>query len=408
MIQKTIAMLTAFLSAGLCIAAGPVQDAINAAGPGAVVEIPPGLYRETIQIPADTFVVATDPDNTVLDGGGAHAVVEAGANAAIVGFTIRNGKSAVYNRGHFIGVFECRIENFTEYGIRIDGGSAAILHNEVTGAHNATGIGCRGSNPYVAHNLIQSNAVGLYAAMNLIPVVEHNVFRGNDLAIQVEENAQILSHANIFDGNGQTFAGQEPAATDMVRPATEEELERLRGQKIDGYRELMKRVREEAAAMQPRIIYDLTPTAGRFGLICSFPWSVFHVASITRDTQIETYDAYDRTTDKDLNAHAGIMHGHPAVMVSNPELLEKEHDRYVSEKIFIHPASLAYQPDGSYVFNRTTNLARIEVRAPAGFVIVRAPADATLTVENGRHVARLLANGLTTLQVVMRPGTVAP
>ena len=386
------------------VLAGPLQDQINAAGPNSVVEVAPGTYLENITVPDGTFVVATDPEQTILDGAGAASVVELGRDAAIVGFTIRNGKAGINNRGRFVGVFECTVSDFTEYGILIEGGSAAVLHNTVSGQRNATGIGCLAANPYIAYNLIQSNMCGLLSRMNFIPVLEANVFRGNDLAIQVQENSRVLLKGNIFDGNGQVIDGQEPGETDEVRAATADELARLRGGKVEAYRDLMRKVREQAAAMQPRIIYDLTAEPGRFGLLCTFPWSVFTISSVTRDTRIEAYGAFDAETQHDLNAHRVEVHGHPSVAVNSPELVDKVNDRYVSEKIFIHPASLAYQPDGSYVFNRLTNLGRIEVWAPAGFIITSAPASATLATEQGRHVARLLGNGLTQLRVVMKRG----
>ena len=382
--------------------AGPLQDAINAAGPGGVAEIPAGTYQEAISIPDGTFVVALDPTNTVIDGNGSENVVELGRDAGLIGFTIRNGKSGVYNRGRFIGVFECDITDFKEYGIRIEGGSAAILHNVITGHRDATGIGCLGSNPYIGFNLVQSNMVGAFAKMNFIPVLEHNIFRGNDLALQAQENAHFALNGNIFDGNGQLADGQELSPTDEVRAATPEELARVRGGKVDAYRELMRKIREEAAALQPRIIYDLTDQPGRFGLICSFPWSVFTISSITRDTRIESFDAYDAETLHDMNATALEVQGHPSVAVNNPELKDKASDRYVSEKIFIHPPSLAWQPDGTYVFSRMTNLGRIEVWAPAGFTVVSAPDQAKIATEQGRQVVRLLGNGLTPLRVVMR------
>lgn len=401
--------MTAFavLTTGVALA-GPLQDAITAAGPGGVAEIPAGVYEETVVVPEGTFVVAIDPTNTVIDGGGANVVVELGADAGIVGFTIRNGKSGVYNRGHFIGVFECTITGFTEYGIRIEGGSSALLHNEITGDHKATGIGCLGANPYVAYNLVQSNMVGLLAKMNLMPVVEYNVFRGNDLAIQVEDGAKVILNRNVFDGNGQTIDGQELSPTDMVRAATELELTLLKGGKVDAYRSLMRRIHQEAAMLQPRIQYDLTDRPGRFGLICSFPWSVFTISSVTRDTIIEAYDAYDAETTKAMNAQHVAVHGHPSIAVTNPELVDKASDRYVSEKMFVHPPSLAFQPDGTYVFTRRTNLGRIEVWAPAGFVITSAQPAGEITTERGRHVLRLLANGITDLRVVMTRGVPAP
>ncbi len=379
--------------------AGPIQDLINQATNGATIFVPPGEYHETLDIRNGVFVVGAGSSSTILDGDGADLVVHGGKQSAIIGFTIRNGKTAVWNEGRFMGVFECDIQNFGEYGIKIEGGSAALVHNRVAGQKDrTTGVACLGSNPYVGYSDIRDNKVGLLAQMQFIPVVDHNAFTSNETGILVRDAARVELYENAFDGNGVNVAGQEEGA------AARGGLRLHRGSDVNGYRRLMKEIFDKAVAMHNRVIYDLPPEPERFHVTVLNPWATFNVSASTRDTVLEVFDAYDRSNDHDLKAFASQERGLPTVNVVNPELQEKNLDRYVVEKIFYHPPSYRRDGDNRLVFDRITNISRIEVRVPAGYHVVEANHPGEQTYENGRYVLSMSDCGLTHLRVVMQSG----
>jgi hypothetical protein len=397
-----LCMVCALASAEMGFA-GPIQDALNKAAPGDTVEIPAGVYAETVVVPDHVTLMGSGAGETVLDGGGSEFVVQAGAHAAIMGFTIRNGGTLVYNAGRYIGVFECDLEGYSAYGIRVEGGSAAIANNRITSGPGATGIGCLGSNPYIGLNVVQGNLIGVLAQMQYIPVLDRNVFAGNEVAIEVRDGARVLLTGNRFGDNRVNLRGQEADADAQSSELSAADLEPIRGNPVEAYRDLMREVFVKVSSMHPKVIYDLPPTPGLFHLGCYFPWATFHVSASARDTRIESYDAYDRQTDGDLRAAYQVLQGYPTVNVANPDIKIKELDRYVLEKIFVHPGSYYAQPDGKLVFDRITNLTRKEIILPAGYAAVEMNPGATVEQRGDRQAVLLTDMGITRLRIVIQP-----
>ncbi len=382
--------------------AGPIQDAINAAPNNGVVEIPAGVYQESIKVKDGITLVGAGAETTIIDAQGADTAVLLARNSMMIGFTIRNARTAVRNEnGSFVGVFECDILDFQNFGIRIESGSAALLHNRVMGDHRGVGIACFGSNPYVGYSLIQANRIGVQAVMEYIPTVDHCVFDDNETGIEVLNRAQLVSKNNIFSRNKTAIVGQNLGADDAEREVAPEDLALHRGNSVESYRALMSKVFEQAAAMHPRVIYDLSDTPGRFHLTISYPWASFTVLASTKDTIIEAYDAYDRSTDHELRAAYQSATGYPGITLDNPELQEKSLDRYVLEKIFNHVPSLNFTADGALVFDRLTNISRIEVVPPPGYHFVEAGPGGTISTNNGRESFTLTEIGFTRIHAVM-------
>lgn len=399
----------ASLAIGLSASAGPLQDMINAAAPGDTVIVPPGTYEEPVFLKEGMMLISeAGPDTTIIEApAGLGAAVVGAKDAAIIGFTIHGGQFGVNNVGNFIGVFECNIVNFGSVGIVLEKGSAAIVNNLVSGTKATTGISCTEANPYVGYNLIENNHTGFAVSRWLIPTLDHNVFRSNDIAVVSGDGTDIVMNGNIFDGNGQNVSGSAKLGTnDQVRAATAEELKLRRGLTAESYRSLMKKVFEEAASTQPRIMYDLTDVDGKFNLIVTYPYATFTVSASARDTVIKAYDAYDRQTDAALNAQYCIASGgYPTVAVINPQITDKNHDRFVLEKIFEHLPSYNTGADGKRTFNRLTNLPRIEVILPVGWAATAANPGSTIEQRGDRQVVKLLSIGMTQLHIEMTKAT---
>jgi hypothetical protein len=398
-----VACAACSLSAG----AASLQETINAAEPGSVVAVPAGTYREALQLKDGVFLAGEGAETTILDGEGADVVVRAGKDSAIIGFTIRNGNTAVHNGGNFFGVFECVLTNFARAGIALERGAGVIANNVIEGDGNGRGILCAGANPYIDNNHIRRNQCGLLVWDHHIPVAVNNLFSGNTIAIQFARNATAVLRRNVYDGNGQVVMGGAPGETDEIRPIRPGDARLARGARLDAYRALMKRARAEAVALHPVVSYDLSRGPGLFDVVVRFPWATFTIGASAKDTRIIEYGAYDWQTDAGLSARYVVVDGdRPAVEVRNDELTEKAQDRYVLEKLYAHAASFRDAGDGSLVFERDTNLSRIEVRLPPGYAAVEVSHDAEVAQEGAQQVLRITDVGLTHVKVVMRkPGS---
>ena len=401
--KRMLISLLALSSVVLRVSAGTLQDLINAAQPGSVVTVPAGTYAEQVSLKDGMMLISEKgPDATVIDAPGVPFAVTFGKESAIVGFTVRGGQTALYNAGNFIGVFECIITNFGQMGISLEHGSAAVMNNLITGGKVTTGINCNESNPYIGYNVIENNHTGFNVARFLIPTLDHNVFHNNEIAITSGDGTEIVMNGNVFDGNGQNVVGVKLGTNDQIRAATADELKLRRGMTADAYRALMKKVFEEAAAAAPRIMYDLTDELGNFNLIVTYPYATFSVSASAKDTIIRSYDAYDRSNDAALNAQYLVANGgYPTVAVINPQITDKALDRFVLEKRFEHPASYSATPDGKRIFDRVTNLSRIEVLLPAGWTMQTANPGAAAEQRNGREVVKLTSMGMTQLHIVL-------
>ncbi|HPC20513.1 MAG TPA: NosD domain-containing protein [Kiritimatiellia bacterium] len=405
--MKTIRLVSFWLIAlTFVVQARTVQDAIQAAAATGRVELPAGEYSGSIFLPEGFTLVGAGAGHTILDGAGAGTVVFMANNAALIGCTIRNGQIGIRSQKGFMGVFACEVADIIREGIRLDGGSACLVNNVLDCGTNATGIAIIEANPYVGRNVIQNNQVGVRVQGPLVPILQANVFQGNETAVVVQDGASVELVANIFDGNRTLMTGQDLTVGNEIRAARPEELLIASDVSPEGSRSMMQVVMSQAIAGHPLVQYNLPTEPGRFALAILHPSATFQIMASAPDTVIESYDAYDGLTDQDLQAAFVTQGVYPGVAVDNPEIRESHLDRYVLEKIYIHPASFAAGPDGTLIFDRLTNLPRIEVLLPPGCETVSANPGAQIDNEGSRQRVYLETFGTTRVHVVMKPRSV--
>jgi hypothetical protein len=398
-----------FASLALAVQAGPVQDAIQAAAGSGLVELPAGEYRGPIHLPDGFTLVGAGAGQTILDGEGAATVVSMGNNAALIGCSVRNGQVGIQSVKGFIGVFECEVSGLVREGIQLFSGSACLVNNVVDCGPEATGISCAEANPYVDHNLIRNNKIGVLVSGPLVPVLQANVFQSNATAVVVQSGASVELAGNVFDGNGTAITGQDLGAGNEIRAATPEESLWAKGASWEGCRDMMQVVAAKTISAHPLVQYNLPLEPGRFFLAILHPAASFTILASATDTVIESYDAYDGLTDEDLKAHFVKEGTYSGVAVVNPEIQESQQDRYVLEKTFIHPASYFAGPDDTLVFDRLTNLPRIEVLLPPGYETVAANPGASIDAAGPRQRVTMQNFGATQIHVVMKKsGAPAP
>ena len=395
-----------FANLALSIQAGPVQDAIQAAAGNGLVELPAGEYRGPITVPEGFTLVGAGAGQTILDGEGAAAVVFLENNAAILGCTVRNGQVGIRSQNGFVGVFECAVSGTVREGIRIEGGSACLVDNDLACGAEATGVVCAGSNPFLNRNVIRNNKVGVRIQGPLVPVVQDNVFQSNETAVVVQDGSSVELIGNVFDGNGTAILGQELAAGNEIRAAMPEELLPAGGVSWEGCRNMMQIVMAQAVSAHPLVQYNLPIELGRFSLAILHPSASFTIMASAPDTVIESYDAYDGLTDQELKAQFVREGNYSGVAVVNPEIKDSQLDRYVLEKTFIHPASYSAGPDGTLVFDRLTNLPRIEVLLPPGYEAIAANPGAAIDATGSRQRVTMESFGTTRVHVTMKKSAV--
>lgn len=202
-----------------------IQEAIDAATAGSVIEVGPGVYVENLDFGGKDLVVrSTDgPAVTTIDGAGADTVVTfvgTETRAAVIeGFTITNGANTSRAGGVYVNGASPTIrgnvitgnEGCTGSGLNVRFSGALIEHNQITHNSSRPGwSGCRGGGIAVGGagtveliaNVIEANSAdsgggGVQLNAAGTPTVERNIIRAN--------SSRYGAGVEIFNGTGVAF-----------------------------------------------------------------------------------------------------------------------------------------------------------------------------------------------------------
>jgi len=215
-----------------------IQDGINAASNGDIVQVSPGTYTENINLngKAITVVSVAGPKTTIIDGGHISSVVTINSgetpDSILKGFTLRNG-TATENGGGGIMIYESSPtieENIIEKntacgggggGVYLDSSSADVKNNVIrnnaqgncSGGIGGGGIAVSGaSSAQIIGNIIEKNswssASGGGIALNGagIPTIMNNIIASNSAynnggGICVGNSGHELIIQNLIIGN---------------------------------------------------------------------------------------------------------------------------------------------------------------------------------------------------------------
>jgi Big-like domain-containing protein/parallel beta helix pectate lyase-like protein len=171
-----------------------IQSAIDTADYGDTVLVAPGTYREHIDFKGKAITVTSEsgrPEDTIIDGGDAYPVVSfisgEGRGSAINGFTLQNGRSAVWGGG-----------------VSIQGSSPTITNNVIrnNNACNGAGIGALSGSPLIQRNTITNNIINFCS--------NRGPFGGGaGIGIEGASFVEILDNviSNNVDGSQQANSG---------------------------------------------------------------------------------------------------------------------------------------------------------------------------------------------------------
>jgi parallel beta-helix repeat protein len=149
-----------------------IQDAINEAGDGDVIELPRGTYTENIDFLGKAITLQSrDPNSsefiaaTIIEGAGIGDTVtfsaEPGAGASLRGITITcSDGDGIFCSSAAPAISNCIIRNCANAGIYCDeGASATIRNNKIY--DNTEGIHCRNATSAIKNSIIYGNDHGV-------------------------------------------------------------------------------------------------------------------------------------------------------------------------------------------------------------------------------------------------------
>src|SRR6185503_18475046 len=203
--------------------------AIDAAAVGDTVVVDAGIYHENIRLRSGVNVVGAGASATILQGlGNSNVVTAIGVtDASMEGFKIIGSGLAPSLAGVAISGGNVQFNKNWIYGningIRIQGGSSAILRNNIierngsdSDAYLNYGVICLSATPLIANNLIiHTRGAGMYfawAASTGAQVLNNTVADNSDDGIWCYTDANVTIKNNIFTRNSSGITASHGAA----------------------------------------------------------------------------------------------------------------------------------------------------------------------------------------------------
>ncbi len=203
-----------------------IGAALDAARPGDVVSVAPGVYREDVRLKDSVAVISATAGAAVLQGRSDSAVVAAHGvhGARLSGFKI-DGQGArnavgILLRAAAVEVVDVEISGAGLAGVLVEGASEAVLQANLIVDNPGSGVYVRGAEarPRLVQNVISGNGTARQAPGVLIegaarPMLRRNVITGNAaegirLADADEAASAQFRQQNFFLVNGQGNAGR--------------------------------------------------------------------------------------------------------------------------------------------------------------------------------------------------------
>src|SRR6266542_2308917 len=220
--------------ANIVVVTTTIQAAVNAAQPGDVVRVPPGIYRKNVLVAKDNITIKGQSgavlDGTGLPGNSGITVRSSSPSARVSGFRLSGLQIQNYSEN---GVILIRVDYFQidngkyinneEYGIfPILSSHGLIRSNQVSGSDD-TGIYIgQSQDAIIKGNYVSDCTVGIEVEVSSNITVQNNQAIDNSigmtaevlpgLSVTVTTNVQIID--NTFDSNNRANPVTDP--TDVL------------------------------------------------------------------------------------------------------------------------------------------------------------------------------------------------
>lgn len=184
-----------------------IQAAIDAAGPGDVVRVQPGMYHETVHLKSDVSLIGAGASNTILDArGDAVSLIDfSGArNTVVQGFTL-TGVGQPSGCAQPDDPFYCSGNWY-----------AAAIYGDGSATYDGPDP-CADTSILVTQNFVTGNVIGMMSYFHARAVVRNNVFVGNTsgfVANHLQDHALLLQ--NAFFENSNLAIGSQAAYLDVI------------------------------------------------------------------------------------------------------------------------------------------------------------------------------------------------
>ncbi len=177
-----------------------IQAAIDVAGCGDTVLVAAGIYTENIIFSGNKITLRGSGYNTIIDGGGAGAVVTfnpgEGPNTILDGFIIRNGS------GSDIGSY-----TFGGGIVALNNSSPTIINNIIfsNSADFGGGVACVSSAPALINNTIINNTAihsgdGISCTDASTPTVTNTILWDNGSELYVKDSSLNITYSDVAGG----------------------------------------------------------------------------------------------------------------------------------------------------------------------------------------------------------------
>ncbi len=196
---------------------GTVQEAINAASPGATIWIAPGIYNESLVINKTITLIGEPGSEPVFNGGGsgiAITIVSSGSGSTIAGITITSwDQGIVVQDAAGCEIYDNIMSLINKNGVVLQGTGA--VSNQVCGNMFeqdavAIDVSSSSSNNVISQNIISLSSIGLRIETSGNTICE-NMISENQLGISiVNSNNNAIYHNDFMDN---TIAFQLSSST---------------------------------------------------------------------------------------------------------------------------------------------------------------------------------------------------
>jgi len=188
---------------------GTIAAAFVKAQPGDTVLLPPGTFRELVELKSGVDLIAQKPHETILEG----SVVANGVNhVRLEGLQIRAGTVGIDVRNSDVQIARCEVSGGHTAGVRFSGNSRGSLIASTIRDNPGAGIAIEdAASPAIEHNTVAANgnqpgalSPGLLIRSTGRPTIAGNIFVANGAeAIWLPAlDEQIVQH-NYFTSAGK-------------------------------------------------------------------------------------------------------------------------------------------------------------------------------------------------------------
>lgn len=214
-----------------------IQQAVDRSGPGDTIEVPYGIYRESVVLDwSDVKLIGIPNENgewPVIDGEGTRSdgVIASGNNFEMAFFSVKNYTSNGVLVEGATGVYlhDMYIENTGVYGVYpVRSTDVLIERIEATLMNDAAIYAGKSENVTIRDTLTYGNVIGIELENTVTGEIYNNVARDNTVGIFIDLLPQLPSKVSLYtkvydnlveNNNGKNF-GTPGTAVALIPPGT--------------------------------------------------------------------------------------------------------------------------------------------------------------------------------------------